>query len=84
MRLEELVKKKTVSNNKLNELKSEKVTETNLQLLINELCTICIEGYTVGNTRKFLPCGHIFHDSCIDSWLSQKSTKCPLDRLSID
>ena len=82
--MDELIKKKTVSNNTLNELKSEAVTENNVMLLTNELCSICIDGYIVGNVRKFLPCGHIFHGSCIDAWLSQNSTKCPLDQLSID
>ena len=82
--MDELIKKKTVSNNKLDELKCEIVTETNIQNIIDDICAICIEGYSIGQSRKFLPCGHIFHNSCIDAWLSENSTKCPLDQLSID
>ena len=82
-RLDELIKKKTVSDQKLKQLKCEKVNSDNVNNFISDLCTICMEGYLIDQVRKHLPCGHIFHSDCIDEWLSSNSTKCPLDQLSL-
>ncbi|EDS30900.1 predicted protein [Culex quinquefasciatus] len=40
-------------------------------------CPICMEA--VESRGKFLTCGHLFHDTCIDSWLTSR-TSCPLCR----
>jgi len=40
-------------------------------------CTICIEDFQEGERVRRLPCGHAFHTSCVDAWLSKKPT-CPL------
>mmetsp|Transcript_9393 Transcript_9393/g.22557 ORF Transcript_9393/g.22557 Transcript_9393/m.22557 type:complete len:771 (-) Transcript_9393:90-2402(-) len=35
-------------------------------------CCICLDGYS----RWRLPCGHKYHESCLDQWL-QRRTTCP-------
>ena len=42
-------------------------------------CTICLDS--VSNTP--LPCGHIFHNKCIETW-KQKSNTCPNCRVTLD
>ena len=46
-------------------------------------CSICFEPYEVGQRRKFLPCGHAFHETCIRTWLTESSQNCPLDGLPV-
>lgn len=41
-------------------------------------CSICAEPYLEGETLRQLPCGHNFHQSCIDPWLIKRSGTCPL------
>ncbi|XP_022668593.1 E3 ubiquitin-protein ligase AMFR-like isoform X2 [Varroa jacobsoni] len=43
-------------------------------------CAICWESML---TARLLPCSHIFHDSCLRSWLEQDTT-CPTCRLQLD
>lgn len=40
-------------------------------------CSICISDFEVGELIKPLPCGHKFHQGCIDKWL-RRSGVCPL------
>lgn len=42
-------------------------------------CAICWEK--MESARK-LPCGHLFHNSCLQSWLEQ-DTSCPTCRLTL-
>ncbi|KAJ3119799.1 E3 ubiquitin-protein ligase rnf13 [Physocladia obscura] len=32
----------------------------------NSMCCICIEDYLIGDSVRYLPCGHDFHSSCVD------------------
>lgn len=42
-------------------------------------CAICLEPYENRATIiRELPCGHIFHPDCIDEFLSECSSLCPL------
>ncbi|EPE30824.1 RING/U-box [Glarea lozoyensis ATCC 20868] len=42
-------------------------------------CPICFDEYVSEVTEiKELPCGHIYHPECIDSFLGAKSSLCPL------
>uniref|UniRef100_A0A8C7ILZ1 E3 ubiquitin-protein ligase AMFR n=1 Tax=Oncorhynchus kisutch TaxID=8019 RepID=A0A8C7ILZ1_ONCKI len=43
-------------------------------------CAICWD--TMQTARK-LPCGHLFHNSCLRSWLEQ-DTSCPTCRMSLN
>ena len=40
-------------------------------------CHICIEKFKMGIKYKELKCGHEYHATCIDEWLS-KEKRCPV------
>ena len=42
----------------------------------NSQCIICMEGFVENELVKQLPCGHIFHEDCINHWLEQQKN-CP-------
>ncbi|KAI9316062.1 hypothetical protein BX666DRAFT_2046863, partial [Dichotomocladium elegans] len=45
----------------------------------NGSCAVCLEDYVVGQHElRILGCSHGFCVLCIDPWLTQKSTKCPI------
>jgi len=46
-------------------------------------CMICLTDYEIGEMVKTLPCFHMFHPGCIDTWLD-KSKLCPLCRASVE
>lgn len=46
----------------------------------DNICIICREDMV--NTSKKLPCGHIFHTTCLRSWFQRQQT-CPTCRLNI-
>ncbi|KAK3694620.1 hypothetical protein B0T22DRAFT_75990 [Podospora appendiculata] len=47
-------------------------------------CTICLEHFQNRVTIiRELPCGHIFHVACIDEFLSENSSLCPLCKASM-
>ena len=48
-----------------------------------EACTICLEEFARGDYVKVLPCGHEYHRDCIDPWLLEKSSLCPLCKQNI-
>lgn len=44
-------------------------------------CGVCLLDFEVGDElRTLLPCGHRFHRGCIDRWLLESSTTCPVDK----
>lgn len=43
-----------------------------------EACTICLEEYKAGENLKVLPCQHDFHARCVDLWLTNWGTFCPV------
>lgn len=47
-------------------------------------CAICLDDFVPQmSTVRELPCGHIFHSSCIDTFLTQNSCLCPLCKKSV-
>jgi len=42
-------------------------------------CSICLDSIVMNETANEIPCGHVFHESCIDGWLRISRT-CPLCR----
>mmetsp|Transcript_30268 Transcript_30268/g.64413 ORF Transcript_30268/g.64413 Transcript_30268/m.64413 type:complete len:561 (+) Transcript_30268:83-1765(+) len=43
-------------------------------------CGVCLGEFEDGDELRLLPCGHRFHRDCIDQWLLQSSTVCPVDK----
>ncbi|KAF9088068.1 hypothetical protein BGX29_000452 [Mortierella sp. GBA35] len=41
-------------------------------------CSICLCEYITDDRVRVLPCTHEYHAECIDIWLANKSTQCPL------
>ncbi|CAF0731746.1 unnamed protein product [Adineta ricciae] len=79
LRLDERVQRKTVNTSILDTLPTVSANETHL----DDQCTICMETYTLGQELKLLPCKHIFHSNCIETYLKDFSIQCPLDNLPL-
>lgn len=43
-------------------------------------CNICLEDYMDGEVLRKLPCRHIYHRDCVDTWFKRRSI-CPTCRL---
>jgi hypothetical protein len=41
-------------------------------------CSICSEDVHEGVKVRKLPCGHLFHRRCVDKWLMDHASTCPL------
>lgn len=51
-----------------------------VDLALNPLpCAICLEEYIENDRVRQLPCHHIFHMACIDTWLTTRNS-CPICR----
>ncbi|KAI4351221.1 hypothetical protein L6164_005599 [Bauhinia variegata] len=49
---------------------------------VSSCCSICLADFTEVDELRMLPdCGHLYHLSCIDSWLKLHAT-CPICRNS--
>ncbi|BAT72865.1 hypothetical protein LR48_Vigan11g086700 [Vigna angularis] len=48
----------------------------------DEVCSVCMEGFSRHSgegENKRIPCGHVYHSSCITIWL-EHCNSCPLCR----
>lgn len=50
---------------------------------LSDECTICLDEFTPGVRVRELPCGHVFHSTCIARWLIERSAVCPLCKLDL-
>ena len=41
-------------------------------------CSVCMDIFREGQHARALPCGHLHHLPCIDSWLVNCATTCPV------
>jgi len=39
-------------------------------------CVICMVDIEIGEAIRYLPCAHLFHKNCVDTWL-MRSLSCP-------
>ncbi|CAE8721983.1 unnamed protein product [Polarella glacialis] len=63
------------------EMKDPTALEIDGSELHQDMCTICLADFKVGDSATRLPCRHIFHSACIESWtLSMQGPfiGCPL------
>ncbi|XP_021912763.1 RING finger protein 141-like [Carica papaya] len=73
-----------VSTSLLEKLRAERrVDRTDACDTIEGPCAICLDGFGSAKELIDMPCRHIFHESCIFSWLKTKNT-CPLCRQRVD
>jgi len=66
----------------LEALPSIKVTSRDVDSQESAGCVICMEKFNVGETATRIPCGHLFHTSCIKEWLG-RSNQCPTCRYEL-
>ena len=50
---------------------------------LSDECTICLDEFTPGVRVRELPCGHVFHSTCIARWFIERSAVCPLCKLDL-
>lgn len=48
---------------------------------VDNQCSVCLGIFEVGDTNRILPCLHVFHEKCIDTWLHEHAT-CPICKFS--
>lgn len=48
-----------------------------------EACPICFESFIDQESVRRLPCLHLFHTTCVDSWLQNRKKACPSCRTDI-
>lgn len=46
-------------------------------------CPICFDDFQDGQILRILPCKHRFHALCVDPWLLNSSTHCPMCRVDL-
>ncbi|KAL3944469.1 MAG: hypothetical protein SGBAC_001446 [Bacillariaceae sp.] len=46
-------------------------------------CSICLDDFCAGQRVRQLPCGHVFHSTCIARWLVERNAVCPLCKLDV-
>lgn len=46
-------------------------------------CSICLDTFEVGSSRKTLPCLHGFHEECVDKWL-RTNASCPICKHDVE
>lgn len=55
---------------------------TELERAREENCAICTDGFAPNEAVASLPCGHMFHEVCAESWI-RRVASCPLCRTAV-
>mmetsp|Transcript_15362 Transcript_15362/g.28694 ORF Transcript_15362/g.28694 Transcript_15362/m.28694 type:complete len:206 (+) Transcript_15362:32-649(+) len=61
-------------------LPTEKMSEATCK---GATCSICLEDFIVNEDARRLPCLHLFHKGCVDTWLKNFNSNCPICKTSI-
>ena len=84
LELDESVAPKTTKQSVLDTIPKRYVSQQLCLDIENESCGVCLNGFEEGDTlRQLQTCNHLFHNACLEKWLTQYSTVCPLDSLRI-
>lgn len=59
-----------------------KVTAYDIEKNESNECSICLDELVLGSPALRIPCGHLFHEDCIEDWL-KKSNECPVCRFEL-
>lgn len=46
-------------------------------------CSVCLAGFEAGAVVNQLPCAHVFHRGCLETWLRYERATCPLCRARV-
>lgn len=46
-------------------------------------CSVCLAGFEAKAVVNRLPCGHLFHRACLETWLRYERATCPLCRAHV-
>ncbi|KAM0837744.1 hypothetical protein ACQ4PT_061429 [Festuca glaucescens] len=46
-------------------------------------CRVCLAKFEPESVVNRLPCGHLFHRACLETWLDYDHATCPLCRLHL-
>ena len=66
----------------VSELPETKIDDINKLDNDKKNCVICMEDFKAGDISTNLPCLHMFHTNCIQSWLKKQNT-CPICKFKL-
>jgi len=46
-------------------------------------CLVCLTEYEDNEELRTMPCLHFFHKKCIDKWLLERSSTCPICKFNV-
>jgi len=78
--LDSTVAKKTCLKDQISELKETLFSANETD---SSPCAVCMFDFEDGDKVKHIRCGHFFHSDCIEPWLTQHSTQCPLCKAEV-
>lgn len=64
------------SKSTLRNLPHVKVTAHDIEKNESDECSICLDELVLGQPAIRIPCGHLYHEDCVQGWL-KKSNECP-------
>ncbi|ORZ40566.1 hypothetical protein BCR44DRAFT_1425305 [Catenaria anguillulae PL171] len=56
---------------------------TSASASVNDSCPICVDVLVEGDQVRELPCAHVFHVACVDTWLTEEIGQCPLCKFDV-
>lgn len=59
-----------------------KVTAYDIAANESPECSICLSELVIGQPALRIPCGHLYHEECVEDWL-KKSNECPVCRFEL-
>eukprot|EP00794_Sanderia_malayensis_P015776 gene15776-17368_t len=83
--LDNSIPKKTLSYQSLQLIPKKKIIIKDIETDAVGCCCICLQSLDTDDSfvKKLPKCGHIFHATCIDTWLKAYSNVCPLDSVIV-